>query len=77
MSRTNELTFDPSALSAAQQKGDSCVACHKKWPRPRVRVGCLPGGSGVFACADCAPALSGPLVPEHITAVMVPEGTSR
>lgn len=57
MSRTSELTFDPGALSAAQRVGDACVVCHKKWPRPRVRVGCQPDGSGVFACADCAPAL--------------------
>lgn len=60
MSRTSELTFDPGALSAAQRVGDACVVCHKKWPRPRARVGRLPDGSGVFACADCAPALPVP-----------------
>ncbi|MBA9007059.1 hypothetical protein HNR21_005941 [Actinomadura cellulosilytica] len=60
MGRTDELVFDPGALSAAQRDGDACVACHKRWPRPRVRVGCLPSGSGVFACEDCAPALPRP-----------------
>jgi hypothetical protein len=60
MSRTNELTFDPGALSAAQRNGDACVVCHKKWPRPRARVGRLPDDSGVFACADCAPTPPGP-----------------
>lgn len=57
MGRKGELVFDPDVLSAAQRDGDACVACHCKWPRPRGRVGCLPNGSGVFACADCAPAL--------------------
>jgi len=37
--------------------GDACVVCHKRWPRPRVRVGRLPDGSGVFACDECALAL--------------------
>jgi hypothetical protein len=60
MGRTGELRFDPGALSAAQREGDACVVCHKKWPRPRVRVGCLPSGPGVFACDDCAPALPVP-----------------
>lgn len=60
MGRTGELMFDPGALSAAQRDGDACVVCHKKWPRPRVRVGCLPNGSGAFACADCAPVLPKP-----------------
>jgi hypothetical protein len=57
MSRTGELRFDPVALSAAQRDGDACAVCHKRWPRPSVRVGRLPSGSGVFACAECAPAL--------------------
>ncbi|SEG62552.1 hypothetical protein SAMN04489712_107304 [Thermomonospora echinospora] len=60
MSRTGELMFDPGALSAVQRDGDACVVCHKRWPRPRVRAGCLPNGSGVFACDDCAPALPSP-----------------
>ncbi|MQY02958.1 hypothetical protein ACRB68_09930 [Actinomadura sp. RB68] len=60
MSRTSELRFDPSALNAAQRHGDACVVCHKRWPRPRVRVGVVPDGTGVFACADCAPALPAP-----------------
>ncbi|MFG1999421.1 hypothetical protein ACGFNU_09785 [Spirillospora sp. NPDC048911] len=63
MGRTGELRFDPGALSAAQRDGDACVVCHKKWPRPHVRVGSLPNGPGVFACADCAPALPGPRTP--------------
>ena len=33
------LTFDPEGLSCAQREGDACVVCHKKWPRPRIRVG--------------------------------------
>ncbi|MFI0450586.1 hypothetical protein [Actinomadura sp. 6N118] len=65
MDRRGELKFDPGALSAAQRNGDACVACHKKWPRPRVRVGRLPDGPGVFACADCATALPRPR--EHFT----------
>jgi hypothetical protein len=64
MSHTDELTFDPGALSAEQIYGDACVVCHKKWPRPRVRVGRLPDGSRVLACADCAPALPRPRVAE-------------
>ncbi|MGI8336468.1 hypothetical protein ACRYCC_41560 [Actinomadura scrupuli] len=67
MSRANELTFDPGALSAAQRAGDACVVCHKKWPRPRVRIGRLPAGSGVFVCADCAPALPDPHATEPLT----------
>ncbi|MEV5898214.1 hypothetical protein B0I32_10215 [Nonomuraea fuscirosea] len=51
------LTFDPEGLSAAQRDGDACVVCHKRWPRPRVRVGCLPDDSAVLACGDCAEAL--------------------
>jgi hypothetical protein len=67
MSRANELTFDPGALSAAQRVGDACIVCHKKWPRPSVRIGRLPAGSGVFVCADCAPALPGPHATEPLT----------
>ncbi|QYC39477.1 hypothetical protein Nocox_09285 [Nonomuraea coxensis DSM 45129] len=51
------LTFDPEGLSWAQREGDACVVCHKRWPRPRARVGRLPEGSAVLACADCAEAL--------------------
>ncbi|GAA4075044.1 hypothetical protein GCM10022214_35160 [Actinomadura miaoliensis] len=57
MGRMGEVTFDPGALTAAQRDGDACVVCHKKWPRPRVRVGRLPEGQGVFACDECAPAI--------------------
>ncbi|MCW2899400.1 MAG: hypothetical protein JWO67_1665 [Streptosporangiaceae bacterium] len=64
MSHTDELTFDPGVLSAEQLYGDACVVCHKKWPRPRVRVGRLPDGSKVLACADCAPALPRPRAAE-------------
>jgi hypothetical protein len=67
MSHTDELIFDPAALSAEQVYGDACVVCHKKWPRPRVRVGCLPDGSKVLACADCAPALPKPRAAEPDT----------
>ncbi|MEU6720976.1 hypothetical protein ABZ897_56800 [Nonomuraea sp. NPDC046802] len=51
------LTFDPEGLSPAQREGDSCVVCHKRWPRPRMRVGRLPDNSALFACGDCAEAL--------------------
>ncbi|GAA4048818.1 hypothetical protein [Nonomuraea soli] len=51
------VTFDPEGLSSAQRFGDACVVCHKKWPRPRVRVGRLPDESAVMACTDCAEAL--------------------
>ncbi|GLW62647.1 hypothetical protein Arub01_08910 [Actinomadura rubrobrunea] len=57
MGRNGEVTFDPGALTAAQRDGDACVLCHKKWPRPRIRVGRLPEGQGVFACEECAPAI--------------------
>ncbi|MEU7862636.1 hypothetical protein [Nonomuraea sp. NPDC049141] len=51
------LTFDPDGLSCAQLDGDACVVCHKRWPRPRVRVGRFPDDAPVMACADCAEAL--------------------
>jgi hypothetical protein len=51
------LTFDPEGLTWAQRDGDACVVCHKRWPRPRVRVGRLPDASPVLACGDCAEAL--------------------
>ncbi|MFD1546833.1 hypothetical protein [Nonomuraea guangzhouensis] len=51
------LTFDPDGLSCAQLDGDACVVCHKRWPRPRVRVGRFPDDAPVMACADCADAL--------------------
>ncbi|GAA3216445.1 MULTISPECIES: hypothetical protein [Nonomuraea] len=51
------LTFDPEGLTGAQRDGDACVVCHKRWPRPRVRVGVLPDNSSVLACGDCAEAL--------------------
>jgi hypothetical protein len=49
--------FDPQALTTAQCDGDACVGCHKRWPRPRTRVGRLPDGYPVLACDDCAPPL--------------------
>jgi hypothetical protein len=52
------MTFDPQGLTCAQCDGDACVVCHKKWPRPRIRVGRLPNGGAVFACPDCAEALA-------------------
>ncbi|WP_018655233.1 hypothetical protein [Actinomadura flavalba] len=54
MTDANELAFDPGPLNADQRHGDACVVCRKKWPRPRVRVGHVPGGGGVFACDECA-----------------------
>ncbi|GGP11123.1 hypothetical protein GCM10012278_53450 [Nonomuraea glycinis] len=51
------LTFDPEGMSAAQRQGDACVVCHKRWPRPRVRVGRFPDDMTALACADCAEAL--------------------
>ncbi|MCP2339662.1 hypothetical protein FHU30_005031 [Actinomadura rupiterrae] len=62
-----ELRFDPSALSAAQREGDACVVCHKRWPRPRVRVGRLPDGREVVACDDCAPVLPVPRARSRVT----------
>lgn len=57
-------TFDPDGLTAAQRDGESCVVCHKKWPRPRARVGRLPDDSLVFACDDCVPALR--IIPQPV-----------
>ena len=54
------LTFDPVGLTSTQRDGDACVVCHKKWPRPRVRVGRLPNSAPVMACDDCAEALLPP-----------------
>ncbi|GAA0407176.1 hypothetical protein GCM10009530_69290 [Microbispora corallina] len=54
------LTFDPDGLTMTQRDGDACVVCHKKWPRPRVKVGLLPDNAPVLACDDCAEALLPP-----------------
>ncbi|GAB1824488.1 hypothetical protein HerbRD11066_76520 [Herbidospora sp. RD11066] len=51
------LTFDPAGLTSVQRDGDACVVCHKKWPRPRVRVGRLPDDTTVHACDECTEAL--------------------
>jgi hypothetical protein len=51
------LTFDLTGLTPVQRDGDACVVCHKKWPRPRVKVGRLPDNAPVHACDDCAEAL--------------------
>lgn len=48
------LTFDPEGLSLAQREGEVCVVCHRRWPRPRVRVGRLPDRATVLACHECA-----------------------
>ncbi|SDQ99055.1 hypothetical protein [Thermostaphylospora chromogena] len=48
------LTFDPEGLSPAQREGEVCVICHRRWPRPRVRVGRLPDSATVLACHECA-----------------------
>lgn len=47
------VTFDPDGLTAAQREGNACVVCHKRWPRPRFRVGRLPDDSPVRSCGDC------------------------
>jgi hypothetical protein len=60
MGGAGELVFDPGALNAAQRAGDGCVVCGKRWPRPNVRVGCLPDGTAVYACPECAPVLPRP-----------------
>lgn len=46
-------TFDPGGLTVAQREGNACVICHKRWPRPRFRVGRLPDDSPVRSCDDC------------------------
>ncbi|RJL21709.1 hypothetical protein [Bailinhaonella thermotolerans] len=51
------LPFDPAGLTEAQRYGDACVVCHRRWPRPKIRVGRLPSHAVVLACDDCAPAL--------------------
>ncbi|GAA0829571.1 hypothetical protein ACFQVD_21300 [Streptosporangium amethystogenes subsp. fukuiense] len=51
------MTFDPEGLTPTQREGDACVACHKKWPRPRIRIGRLPDDTTLFACPECADAL--------------------
>ncbi|MFC4059271.1 hypothetical protein ACFOWE_13270 [Planomonospora corallina] len=51
------MTFDPEGLTPAQCEGDACVACHKRWPRPRIRIGRLPNDAILFACPECAEAL--------------------
>lgn len=56
-------TYDPTALTIVQRQGGACVVCHKKWPRPRVRAGQVPGGMAVYACDDCAPTLTEPPPP--------------
>ncbi|WP_019630639.1 hypothetical protein [Actinomadura atramentaria] len=52
-----EVLFDPDGLTAAQRAGRACVVCGKRWPAPPVRVGRIPGGEAVYACADDAPAV--------------------
>ncbi|MEU6743880.1 hypothetical protein [Streptosporangium sandarakinum] len=51
------MTFDPEGLTRTQREGDACVVCHKKWPRPRIRIGRLPDEAALFACPECADAL--------------------
>jgi hypothetical protein len=45
--------IDPTGLTARQRKGQACVSCHKKWPRPSVLVGYLPTGQPLYVCDDC------------------------
>jgi hypothetical protein len=77
MGHKGEPRFDPGVLSAAQRQGDACVVCHKKWPRPRTRIGLLPDGQGVFACDDCAPALPIPRGPHGPEPTAVPRPQTR
>jgi hypothetical protein len=57
MSRKTEWVFKAGALRSAKRDGDARVLCQGRRPRTRRSIGCLPDGSGVPACADCAPAL--------------------
>ena len=68
MSRKTQWVFETDALSVAQRDGEACVLCQRRRPRPRRRIGCLPDGSGVLACDDCAPALPLQRLPEPTTA---------
>ena len=51
------IVIDPDGLTAEQRTGHACVACQKRWPRPRHAIGALPDATPVYACDDCAPAL--------------------
>jgi len=46
-------TFDPAGLTAAQLAGYSCISCRKRWPRPSVLAGHLPGGRPLYICEEC------------------------
>lgn len=56
---TGPAVFDPAGLDPAQRDGRACVACHKAWPCPEVKVGRLPDDREVYACDDCAVMLPG------------------
>lgn len=51
------IVIDPDGLTAEQRTGYACVACQKRWPRPRHTIGALPDTTPIYACDDCAPAL--------------------
>jgi hypothetical protein len=53
-----QLVWDPAALPAAARDGQACVACGKRWPRPRAAAGRLPDGARVYACEECAATLT-------------------
>lgn len=51
------IVMDPDGLTVEQRRGNACVACQRRWPRPRHPIGALPDATPVYACDDCAPAL--------------------
>ncbi len=54
MGYVHPVIIDPESLTTPQCLGLACVACHKRFPLPRVPVGTLPDGTIVRACEDCA-----------------------
>lgn len=62
--------FDPAPLNGAQRRGDQCVTCSRRWPRPQVPVGRVPDGTEVRACADCGPSIIAELHHEMVQRVL-------
>lgn len=52
----DDQVIDGTRLSRDQRAGKACAYCCKRWPRPRLRIGVIPGGMPVYACAGCASA---------------------
>lgn len=50
--------FDPAPLTGDQRRGDACVLCAKRWPRPVAKIGRIPTGDTVRACSECAPQIA-------------------